>query len=162
VPGYAVLMSTQRSMAGGWADKSSLEKGPGGRNLCRWCSLEVPAGRLTFCSEFCVEEWKLRSSPAHLRDCVFERDRGVCACCGIDCQAALLRLKKARGTARLKLQAEWGITANRKSLWDADHIIPVVEGGGECNLANMRTLCIRCHRTQTAALRLRLRSVTFR
>ena len=149
-------MSTQRSMAGGWADRKLLDKGSAGRNRCRWCSLEVPPGRFTFCSDFCVEEWKLRSSPAHLRERVFERDKGVCAICDVDCQAALLHLKKARGTARLKLQTEWGASVNRKSLWDADHIVPVVEGGGECDLSNMRTLCLRCHRQQTAALRLRL------
>ncbi len=143
-------------MAGGWADRKLLDKGSAGRNRCRWCSLEVPPGRFTFCSDFCVEEWKLRSSPAHLRERVFERDKGVCAICRVDCQAALLHLKKARGTARLKLQTEWGASVNRKSLWDADHIVPVVEGGGECDLSNMRTLCLRCHRQQTAALRLRL------
>ena len=149
-------MSTLRSMAGGWADKSLLDKGPDGRNLCRWCSLEVPSGRFTFCSDFCVEEWKLRSSPGDLRNRVFQRDRGVCAVCRVDCQAALLHLKKARGTARLKLRAEWGFSGNRKSLWDADHIVPVAEGGGECDLSNMRTLCLRCHRAETAALRARL------
>jgi 5-methylcytosine-specific restriction endonuclease McrA len=37
-------------------------------------------------------------------------------------------------------------------LWDADHIVPVAEGGGECDLANMRTLCLKCHRAATLAL----------
>jgi 5-methylcytosine-specific restriction protein A len=148
-------VSKQRNIAGGWADKAALEKGSGGRNLCRWCSLEVPAGRFTFCSDFCVEEWKLRSNSGHLRERVFARDKGICAICGVDCQAALLHLKKARGVARLKVQAAWGVSGKRKSLWDADHITPVVEGGGECDLSNMRTLCLRCHRAQTAELRLR-------
>ncbi|MDE1160317.1 MAG: HNH endonuclease signature motif containing protein [Acidobacteriaceae bacterium] len=52
----------------------------------------------------------------------------------------------------------WGlrsITA-RRSLWDADHILPVAEGGGECDLENLRTLCLPCHREATAELRLRL------
>jgi len=151
-------MSKQRSMAGGWADRTLLEKGPGGRNLCRWCSLEVPPGRFTFCSDFCVEEWKLRTSPAHIRARVFERDCGICSVCHVDCQAALLHMKRSRGMARLKLQKEWGVPAVRKSLWDADHIVPVVEGGGECDLSNMRTLCLRCHRQATTALRIRLKS----
>jgi 5-methylcytosine-specific restriction endonuclease McrA len=51
--------------------------------------------------------------------------------------------------------AEWGLRG-RKSLWDADHIIPVVEGGGECDLENIRSLCLICHRRQTSELRLRL------
>ncbi|MEJ7609150.1 MAG: HNH endonuclease signature motif containing protein [Bryobacteraceae bacterium] len=45
----------------------------------------------------------------------------------------------------------------RSSLWDADHILPVAEGGGQCDLVNIRTLCLRCHRLTTAALRQRLR-----
>jgi 5-methylcytosine-specific restriction endonuclease McrA len=31
----------------------------------------------------------------------------------------------------------------------------VVEGGGECDLANMRTLCLKCHKLATAELRRR-------
>ena len=51
-----------------------------------------------------------------------------------------------------KLEQEEIKRLNRKSLWDADHIVPVVEGGGECDLSNMRTLCIRCHRQVTVEL----------
>lgn len=36
--------------------------------------------------------------------------------------------------------------------WEADHILPVVEGGGECDLSNLRTLCLPCHRAETAKL----------
>ncbi len=25
--------------------------------------------------------------------------------------------------------------------WEVDHVVPVVEGGGECGLDNLRTLC---------------------
>jgi 5-methylcytosine-specific restriction enzyme A len=68
------------------------------------------------------------------------------------------RLKRARGTARLTLMRHWGLsTRARKSLWDADHILPVAEGGGECDLDNIRTLCLRCHRVVTAQLRERIR-----
>lgn len=142
-------------MPGGRADRESLPKGPHGRCLCRWCNLEVPAGRLTFCSEWCVEEWKLRSNPGHLRERVFERDRGICAQCGIDCIAELRHVKKLRGRARTKAMAAWGMRG-RKTLWDADHIVAVAEGGGECDLSNMRTLCLKCHRARTAELRERL------
>jgi hypothetical protein len=31
----------------------------------------------------------------------------------------------------------------------------VVEGGGECDLQNIRTLCLKCHRVATAQLRAR-------
>ncbi len=143
-------------MPGGWADRENLLKGPNGRNLCRWCNLEVPKGRVTFCSDFCVEEWRLRTDPGYLRDKVFERDKGICAACGVDCEAAWIHLKRLRGAARVRTLLEWGVKPRaRKSLWDADHIVPVVEGGGECDLANLRTLCLKCHRAATAELRKR-------
>ena len=143
-------------MPGGWADRENLLKGPNGRNLCRWCNLEVPKGRVTFCSDFCVEEWRLRTDPGYLRDKVFERDKGICAACGVDCEAAWIHLKRLRGAARVRTLLEWGVKPRaRKSLWDADHIVPVVEGGGECDLANLRTLCLKCHRAVTAELRKR-------
>jgi 5-methylcytosine-specific restriction endonuclease McrA len=64
-----------------------------------------------------------------------------------------------RGVARARACAEWGVRPGfRKSLWDADHIVPVAEGGGECDLSNLRTLCLKCHRQATAELRKRLKA----
>lgn len=143
-------------MPGGYADRAELPVGPNGRALCRWCNLEVPPNRRTFCSDWCVHEWRLRSDPGYLRECVLERDKGVCAACGVDTVAEWRRIRRLRGAARLKALHDWGVPAShRKSLWDADHVIPVVEGGGECDLDNLRTLCLKCHRRETAALRAR-------
>jgi 5-methylcytosine-specific restriction protein A len=144
-------------MAGGWVDRRLLPRGPGGRCLCRWCALEVPRGRRTFCSAYCVHEWKLRTQPGYLREQVLLRDRGICAACGIDTLAEQRRLRFARGSARQELLEHWRPGGRRrKSLWDADHTIPVAEGGGECDLDNLRTLCLLCHRAATAELRARL------
>lgn len=141
-------------MPGGWVDRKNIPRGANGRGLCRWCSLEVPRGRFTFCSEFCVHEWKLRSQPAYLREQVLKRDRGICAACHIDTIAAARRLRYSRGAGRRALLAYWGLKQRtRKSLWDADHIVPVAEGGGQCDLENLRTLCLRCHRMVTMQLR---------
>jgi 5-methylcytosine-specific restriction protein A len=148
-------------MPGGWADRDQLPTGPNGRILCRWCNLEVPKGRITFCSDWCVEEWRLRTDPGYLREKVLARDKGICAICGVDCQAAWISLKRLRGAGRVRALQEWGIKPRaRKSLWDADHIVPVVEGGGECDLENIRTLCLKCHRAATAELRNRRRAST--
>jgi 5-methylcytosine-specific restriction endonuclease McrA len=108
-----------------------------------------------------VDEWRLRTDPGYIREKVVERDRGICAGCGVDCLDAERRLKRLRGAARLKAALDWGLRAgSRRSLWDADHIVPVVEGGGECDLANIRTLCLKCHRAATAQLRERRRKQT--
>jgi 5-methylcytosine-specific restriction endonuclease McrA len=40
----------------------------------------------------------------------------------------------------------------RHHLWEADHIVPVVEGGGECGIDNLRTVCLHCHKAATRAL----------
>jgi 5-methylcytosine-specific restriction protein A len=154
-------MSTTRTIVGGWVDRKSVPRGPGGRGLCRWCNLEVPPRRFTFCSSYCVHEWKLRSQPAYLREQVLLRDKGICDHCFIDTIAATRKLRYSRGTRREEMLRHWGLrTHSRKSLWDADHILPVIEGGGECDLTNIRTLCLRCHRIATAELRQRRRRAT--
>ncbi len=149
-------MSTRRTMPGGRAIHAALPRGLNGRCLCRWCALEVPKGRRTFCSDNCVHEWCLRTNPGYLRGHVFKRDRGVCISCRVDTQVTQGILKRSRGATRLRLLNYWDLERyTGRSLWEADHIVPVVEGGGECDLSNLRTLCLRCHRMATLGLRLR-------
>jgi 5-methylcytosine-specific restriction endonuclease McrA len=150
------LLSKQRKMKGGRAQRTELPAGPNGRALCRWCNLEVVPGRVTFCSEYCVEEWRLRTDPGFVRDKAYARDRGICALCKVNTDLAWRELRASRGAKRIRLLAHWGLKSHsRKSLWDADHVVPVVEGGGECDLSNIRTLCLVCHRNVTAQLRAR-------
>jgi 5-methylcytosine-specific restriction protein A len=145
-------------MPGGYVKRATLPTGPNGRPQCRWCNLEVSAGRFSFCSEWCVHEWKLRSDPGYLREQVLARDHARCALCGIDCESEIRTLKRLSGSRRVEAWARWGLRpGQRRSLWDADHVVPVAEGGGECDLENMRTLCLICHRRITSALRARLR-----
>jgi 5-methylcytosine-specific restriction endonuclease McrA len=126
--------------------------------MCRWCKGAVSGRRRTFCSDACVHEWRLRSSASYLRDCVFERDQGLCAICLVDThklRKKIMRLPFAERMRELRAMQECGIIhKGRKSWWEADHIIPVVEGG-DSNLDNVRTLCIPCHAEQTATLRAR-------
>jgi 5-methylcytosine-specific restriction enzyme A len=151
-------MSTRRKQPGGWAKRKYLARGPNGRVLCRRCGQEVAPPRRTFCSDACVHEWRLRTDPAYLRERVLRRDKGVCAICGLNTVALSSALRKLNWRGRQRRCAELGVPIGRiKSLWDADHVVPVVEGGGECTLENMRTLCIPCHKRATADLRQRLK-----
>lgn len=43
-----------------------------------------------------------------------------------------------------------------RSLWEADHILAIADGGGECDLENVQTLCLRCHSVKSADLRKKL------
>src|ERR1700722_19231845 len=154
-------MLPTRTLPGGHAARASLPLGPNNLPLCRWCDLEILAKRRrTFCSDYCVHQWRLRSDPGDLRDQGFLRDAGVCAECRVDTVKAYRELKRSRGEARAVALAMWGVRSvtARRSLWDADHILPVAEGGGECDLENLRTLCLMCHREATAELRRRMRA----
>lgn len=140
-------MATERfSPERGMDWKPNPPLGPNGRRLCRQCATEVPSGRRTFCSEECVAAWRILTDGAFVRKKVLERDHGICAACGADALAT-------RPDLRTKLADYAGYVASSSgSLWQADHIVPVVEGGGLCGLDGYRTLCTACHRRETAAL----------
>lgn len=156
----------------GWVVPSRLPRGPNGRALCRRCGTEVPAGSRTFCSGACVREWKIRTQPAYARRLVEQRDHGICAACGLDTEAAremARRVSRRLGEMRGPLYAANasalehhdfiqvpGLPRTSRSWWQADHIVPVAEGGGDCGLDNLRTLCSWCHGRESGALRKRL------
>jgi 5-methylcytosine-specific restriction protein A len=176
-------------------------KGPDGRKLCSCGCGRVPVKpRRNWFSDACVEAWKIRNDPGHVRSLVFQRDKGICAVCGCDAQEAYGAFRdNAREVERMiqwlsyhrrldvlwdqrrgkwifapyespdhaanererkRLRAKYlddkGWTAGRSTGWDADHIIPVVEGGGQCGLENYRTLCHPCHKEQSRILAARL------
>ena len=92
----------------------------------------------------CLDEYTA-SDPGEMRRVMRKRDRGRCALCRLDTNA-LRRELKGRGRAR-KLR-ERGFKA-RQSLWEVDHIVPLIDGGGhEAN--NLQTLCTPCHKAKTA------------
>lgn len=156
------------------ANPSGKLRGPNGRRLCRWCGTEVTPPRRTFCGDECVDEWSIRNSSAYARSKIWERDRGVCALCGIDTVKQVVELRAEFGFnyhserppegqrkafyARLQSlhipQTRWW-NGGYQGCWDMDHATPVAEGGGSCGLDNLRTLCLRCHWQQTRRLRQR-------
>lgn len=67
-----------------------------------------------------------------IRAAIWSRDRGQCALCPN--------------------------VLPRDGRWEADHIVPISEGGGLCGLDGYRTLCRPCHGKVTGDLRRRLRT----
>ncbi len=154
---------TSRVVAGGGRiarDTRPPGRGPNGRPFCKWCHEEITAPRrYSYCSDACAHEWRLRAEPDYIRQCVFERDKGICAWCGADTVALAAEVRR-RKRENWRSAAEWcrkrGLSTHRMSFWDADHILPVSEGGGGCNLSNIRTLCEPCHKRATADLARRI------
>jgi 5-methylcytosine-specific restriction endonuclease McrA len=119
------------------------DRNESGEPVCRWCRTVVRPPRRTFCSDACVHEWKIRSNPGYVRQRVWKRDAGVCRLCGFNLGKAerLWRRQKPRAFDR-PARRKWRAARPR---WEADHIIPVADGGGECGLENYRLLCRDCH-----------------
>lgn len=181
-------MTTNRS-----APYVKRQKLPDGRWPCQHCGQPCLGRRTSYCQDSCAEEYSIRNFPAYARGRVFERDRGICALCGLDTEKLAAswhkrefeiqtRMGNGPGHRRYKHLPRWADdsawavlerermayfalrlrsvyeprTRYRGSPWEMDHIIPVVEGGGQCGLDNLRTLCVPCHRYVTAELWKRL------
>ena len=138
-------------------DASLLSKTSDGLTCCRWCDKGVMKPRRTICSKECEHELKLRMSNRYMRDCTYLRDKGICSICCLDTKLIAREALLLEGFNRLQFLINHNRSSKRKiwvrkhggGLWDADHIIPVKDGGGLCGLDNIRTLCIPCHKKIT-------------
>jgi 5-methylcytosine-specific restriction endonuclease McrA len=124
------------------------------RGVCRWCGDPIvhekgekrgEPNRRRRWHQACVDEYN-RSDPREARRMVRKRDRGHCASCGLDTYA-LKRSTRGKGSHR-KLR-ELGFKP-RKSLWELDHVVPLIDGGTH-EAGNLQTLCTPCHKRKTAA-----------
>ncbi len=155
--------------------------------LCAVCNAELRRkdGRpryinARYCSKHCRDEASVRSGKTNrIRELLLDRDKGICAECGIHCEMIKDNLEKIdqwsyevfyptamdpesslRIVAKLAKRlysvfkeraAPFGFRPYRHS-WEAHHKVPVVEGGGGCDLEGFATHCIACHKHNTAEL----------
>ena len=150
-----------------------LPKAPPDR--CRVCNEARPPKARSFCGEECRDAYYLVTDSQFLRFKVFERDRGKCAAhgCALDCDelevrvwgySMSLRTPKRSNVANALLRPfserlemckaleEHGFRlrpSSPVSLWHADHIEPLVDGGSY-KLENVQTLCQPDHHGKTS------------
>ncbi|KAL3874854.1 hypothetical protein ACJMK2_037814 [Sinanodonta woodiana] len=125
---------------------------------------EKNAWKTRFCSYQCAQDYWIQTSSSYCRDKVLEAEHGICQLCGFDAQTFY---KLVRDTTNLQKRAKLisqskfsTLTGKQKEqmvrkpvegqFWHVDHILPVWEGGGECDIDNLRTLCVICHKKVTA------------
>ncbi|XP_070546438.1 DNA annealing helicase and endonuclease ZRANB3-like [Ptychodera flava] len=146
-----------------------------GRPLCLYCDQPCKVDQskpstsnkntdwdTRYCSEKCKEDHYVRAKGGYVREQLSEIEHGKCQICGLDAHDLYLsvksRPKKERkeflsGTKFSKLPTKILNTIIDKpsegKFWQADHIVPVADGGGLCSLENFRTLCTVCHRSIT-------------
>jgi len=136
---------------------------------CSYCGKgPLPGRNKRYCNDACRDEVYIRCNPGEARWHVEQRDKGVCARCNLDTEkikglAELLRPWRGKLVRygfqysvrrALRHQLGWAGMARgsiySSHLWEMNHIVAVSDGGGLCGLDNLETLCIRCHKQETA------------
>jgi len=129
---------------------------------CTWCNARITNSRTKWCSDECLEAFRSRCDLNHIRWLLQQRDKGICQSCGRDTAKLTERIirgwhhardiKRPYSLGRFQRLKRWYRVYASGGSWEADHIVPVIEGGGCCGLDCYRTLCLRCHRAETAKL----------
>ncbi|KAH7280039.1 hypothetical protein KP509_37G049700 [Ceratopteris richardii] len=117
-----------------------------------------------FCTKECYQKFRITTSQTYIRQELFALEKGVCTMCKLDCHSLVERIRPLPYQQRRQyvLKQAPDLENNPRLLerllsdpkegnaWHADHIVAVYQGGGECTLQNMRTLCVTCHAKVTA------------
>ncbi|SBT77869.1 DNA helicase, putative [Plasmodium ovale] len=119
-----------------------------------------------FCEGNCRKLYFLKKSSCSLRRLIFERDKGICNICKMDC-TKLLKEIKSKKYFSIHEKMDYFIKVyplfienvdhlknilqkpKEGYIWHVDHILPVYKGGGEASFDNLQTLCTFCHKKKT-------------
>ncbi len=120
------------------------------KGVCKVCKGKVGNLRWNhYCSSECRDRAYAFYGWGNMRSYVYTRDGGKCTQCGCDLEKLKRILNLVRAFA-CSLRRELGFRSSG-SLFDTDHIVPVIDGG-TFEPENLRTLCTPCHKIETAAL----------
>ncbi|GAW81974.1 DNA helicase [Plasmodium gonderi] len=119
-----------------------------------------------FCQGSCRKMYFLKKSSTSIRRLIYERDKGVCNICKLDC-TNLIRQIKSQKYFPINEKIDYFIkkyplfieNINHLThilqkpmdgrIWHVDHILPVCKGGGQASFDNLQTLCTFCHKKKT-------------
>ncbi|XP_050404598.1 DNA annealing helicase and endonuclease ZRANB3 [Patella vulgata] len=117
-----------------------------------------------FCSLPCADSHWTKTDSGYCRDKIYQIEHGICQVCQFDAHSFYIQIRETTDVKqRIKLISESKFCKLKSKIkeqmtrkpvegqfWHVDHIKPVWEGGGMCDIDNMRTLCVICHHTVTA------------
>ncbi|KJP88911.1 hypothetical protein AK88_01405 [Plasmodium fragile] len=119
-----------------------------------------------FCEGKCRKIYFLKKSSNSIRRLIYERDKGICNICKLDC-TNLIRQIKSQKYFSINEKIDYFIKKYplfiedinhlthilekpmEGHIWNVDHILPVFRGGGEASFDNLQTLCTFCHKKKT-------------
>lgn len=150
VPGIRKMRAINADLLRKLLDRSHRE--------CTWCGQQVAKYRSKWCSDQCVENFKLRCDSAYQARIVLKRDLGICQICG--------RCTNSSENEFYEMSRKTDVWSNKEALneirrslgyargvWrEVDHIVPVARGGGLCGPLGLRVTCGVCHETVTTEL----------
>jgi 5-methylcytosine-specific restriction endonuclease McrA len=149
-----------------------------GEYCCKVCGVPLHRKNGAYCGEVCQNIYEIPRNWNVARWHVSQRDKGVCARCGVDTSLIVRQIRRysfryrdggvyfdaARMRSIRDEYEEWAEPLRQKGfalpnisvqphepvcLAEVDHILPVWKGGGGCGLDNLQTLCVPCHRQVT-------------
>ncbi len=151
------------------------ERNKAGERICIMCGKALTGRQERWCgdNECSRLVWIRSGDQGAMRRYLEGKEKGICQECGMDC--GLLKCvvdwvvrneseKETSGSCfdgmTLKGLRDINVpikitSASTYVTWEADHIIPLAEGGTH-HEDNIQTLCIRCHKKDTAELHRRL------
>jgi 5-methylcytosine-specific restriction endonuclease McrA len=135
---------------------------PAPSGACGWCAAPLPLRRRAWCSDRCGELFWANHWWSVARSSVKRRDRYRCRRCGAAGPKRPSRAKHATHRAYLAAMRAWR-AAKKIARLEVNHIVPCAGQHTQLSCAhhldNLETLCLPCHKAQTAASRCQARAV---